>query len=203
MEYLFVGGMNMVTVLGKEGDNLYTAFYEPDSKKRKKALDKWVKKTTPAVQKAVAEELKSLVEFVTQDRWSDEGWKRGEAKLRRIQPDYHLVMDIKLRKLTGRELMSCRGELPASASKKEEKVQGKQSKKGELPALAFKKEEKVQGKQSRAEDDDDDYMESGRSPNDDRSDSMNPNNDAYQASMDNRSDQMNPNNPAYGSSRGR
>jgi hypothetical protein len=43
----------------------------------------------------------------------------------------------------------------------------------------------------------------GRSPNDDRSDTMNPNNSAYQAAMDNRSDQMNPNNPAYHSSRGR
>ncbi len=31
----------------------------------------------------------------------------------------------------------------------------------------------------------------------DRSDSMNPNNDAYQASMDNHSNQMNPNNDAY------
>ncbi len=31
--------------------------------------------------------------------------------------------------------------------------------------------------------------------NDDRSDSMNPNNPAYQASMDNRSSQLNPNHP--------
>ena len=43
--------------------------------------------------------------------------------------------------------------------------------------------------------------DSGRSANDDRSDSMNPTNDAYQDSMDNRSDQMNPNNDAYHSSR--
>ena len=43
----------------------------------------------------------------------------------------------------------------------------------------------------------------GRSPNDDRSDSMNPNNEAHQAALDNRSDQLNPNNPAYHSSRGR
>ena len=52
-------------------------------------------------------------------------------------------------------------------------------------------------------DDDWDYgdIDGGRSSNDDRSDSMNPNNDSYQASMDNRSDQMNPNNDAYGSSR--
>ena len=36
-----------------------------------------------------------------------------------------------------------------------------------------------------------------RSSNDDRSDSMNPNNDAYEDSMDNRSDQLNPNNDEY------
>ena len=189
----------MVTVLGKEGDNFYTAFYEPDHKKRKKALDKWVKKTTPAVQKAVTEELKSLVDFVMENRWTDEGWKAGEEKLRRIQPDYHLIMDIKLRSLTGRERKDFKGELPASAFKKEEKVQVKQSRVKDDDG----KEEKVRGKQSRVEDDDDDYEDADRSPNDDRSDSMNPNNDAYQASMDNRSDQMNPNNSAYWSSRGR
>ncbi|MFX1298623.1 MAG: hypothetical protein ACFFD2_27660, partial [Promethearchaeota archaeon] len=33
--------------------------------------------------------------------------------------------------------------------------------------------------------------------NDDRSNSMNPNNPAYQASLDNRSNQLNPNNPEY------
>ena len=187
----------MVTVLGKEGDNFYTAFYEPDHKKRKKALDKWVKKTTPAVQKAVTEELKCLVEFVMENRWTDEGWKTGEEKLRRIQPDYHLVMDIKLRSLSGRERKSYKGELPASAFKKQEEPQSK------LPDSAFKKQEEPQSKQGKVEDYDDDYENGGRSPNDDRSDSMNPNNDAYQASMDNRSDQMNPNNDAYWSSRGR
>ncbi len=182
----------MTTVLGKEGDNLYTAFYEPDAKKRKKVLDKWVKKTVPSIQKAIAEELTSLVEFVTQDRWTDEGWKRGEAKLRRIQPDYHLVMDIKLRSLSGRERKNYKGELPASAFKK----QGKPPK-GELPTSAFQKQEKPPNRQSEVVDDDDGYEDGGRSPNDDRSDSMNQNNDSYQASMDNRSDQMNPNNDAY------
>ena len=33
--------------------------------------------------------------------------------------------------------------------------------------------------------------------NDDRSNSMNPNNDAYQASLDNHADQLNPNNAEY------
>lgn len=36
-----------------------------------------------------------------------------------------------------------------------------------------------------------------RTPNDDRSDSMNPNNDAYEDSQDNRADQLNPNNERY------
>ena len=33
--------------------------------------------------------------------------------------------------------------------------------------------------------------------NDDRSNSLNPNNPAYKASIDNRSNQLNPNNPEY------
>lgn len=37
----------------------------------------------------------------------------------------------------------------------------------------------------------------GRTPNDDRSDSMNPNSDAYKSSEDKRSDQLNPNNERY------
>ena len=42
----------------------------------------------------------------------------------------------------------------------------------------------------------------GASPNDKRSNTMNPNNPASKDSADNRSNQMNPNNPAYDSSRG-
>ena len=40
-------------------------------------------------------------------------------------------------------------------------------------------------------------MGKNRSPNDDRPDSKNPNNPAYQSAMDNRSNQLNPNNPEY------
>jgi hypothetical protein len=36
-----------------------------------------------------------------------------------------------------------------------------------------------------------------RTPNDDRSDSMNPNNDAYWDSLDNHSNQLNPNHDEY------
>ncbi len=37
----------------------------------------------------------------------------------------------------------------------------------------------------------------GRTPNDDRSDGMHPNNDAYWDSLDNHSNQLNPNNDEY------
>lgn len=36
-----------------------------------------------------------------------------------------------------------------------------------------------------------------RTPNDDRSDSLNPNNDAYHDSQDNHSNQLNPNNDRF------
>ena len=39
--------------------------------------------------------------------------------------------------------------------------------------------------------------EMSRTQNDDRSDSMNPNNEAYWDSLDNHSNQLNPNNDAY------
>ena len=110
----------MTTVLGKEGDNFYTAFYESNHKKRKKALDDWVKKTVPAVQRAATGELKSLVDSVMEDSRTGEGWEIGNVKLRRIQPDYHLVMDIKLRSLTEHERKIYKGELPTSALKKDE-----------------------------------------------------------------------------------
>lgn len=45
-----------------------------------------------------------------------------------------------------------------------------------------------------------DYM--SRDPNDDRSDVMNPNNDAYWDNLDNHSNQLNENNDAYWQSRG-
>ena len=66
-------------------------------------------------------------------------------------------MDIQLRRLDGRELESYKGELPASA---------------------FKEQDKQQNKQDKVVDDDDDYDDGNgedRNPNDDRSDSTNPN----------------------------
>ena len=48
----------MTTVFGKESAKLYSAFFIPNTAKRKAALDKWVEETTPIIQAAVKEELK-------------------------------------------------------------------------------------------------------------------------------------------------
>lgn len=71
----------MSTVFGQEGRNLYNVFFIPDAAKRRAALDEWIKSTTPIIQAAVTQELDDLVEFITKDRWTEDGWRRGEAKL--------------------------------------------------------------------------------------------------------------------------
>jgi hypothetical protein len=183
----------MTTVMGNIGNDFYSAFYEPDAAKRREALQAWVKSATPRIQAAVEGELTAFVEWVCEGRWTDDGWKWGEEKLRRIQNDYPLVMDIRLRKLGSHERYI--GQLPDRVNYRPPSSIGAPTRKDPTkPAIV-----------NSAPDDggDDDYDDGGRTPNDDRSDSMNPNNDDYQASMDNRSHQMNPNNDAYWSSRGR
>jgi hypothetical protein len=178
--------------MGNIGNDFYTAFYEPDAAKRREALQAWVKSAAPEIQAAVESELTAFVEWVSEGRWTDDGWKRGQEKLRRIQNDYPLVMDIRLRKLGSREKYI--GQLPGRVDYQPPLI----------GAPAGEAAAKLAAANSTPDDGgDDDYDDGGRSPNDDRSDSMNPNNDDYQAAMDNRSDQMNPNNDAYWSSRGR
>lgn len=188
----------MATVMGNIGNDFYTAFYEPDAAKRREALQAWVKSATPKIQAAVEGELAAFVEWVTDGRWTDDGWKRGEEKLRRIQNDYPLVMDIRLRKVGTREKHI--GQMPDRVEYRPPPPPVATSLGATLARPAVANSAPDDGED---DDYDDDYDDGGRSPNDDRSDSMNPNNDAYQASMDNRSDQMNPNNDAYWSSRGR
>ena len=64
------------------------------------------------------------------------------------------------------------------------------------PAKGFEEREHM------GDDDGNHDRAGGRSPNDDRADSMNPNNPAHQAATDNHSNQLNPNSPAYHTSRG-
>ena len=110
----------MATVFGQEGRNLYKAFFIPNTAKRRAALDEWIKETAPIIQAAVAQELQDLVEFVTENRWTEEGWRRGEEKLRQLQNSYHLIMDIKLRPVGSREQIAVKGMLPDPVVRKTE-----------------------------------------------------------------------------------
>jgi hypothetical protein len=93
----------MPTVFGKEERGFYNAFFIPDANGRRAALDKWIRSTTPVIQAAITEELEDFIDAITKDRWTDEGWKAGEEKLRGIENDYHLIMEIKLRKVNANE----------------------------------------------------------------------------------------------------
>lgn len=108
----------MTTVFGKEERDFYSTFFIPDTEKRRVALDAWIESTTPVIQAAVSEELKAFIEWVTENRWTEKGWREGEEKLRRIQNDYHLVMDISLRKVVKRKGFI--GELPIPVVRKTE-----------------------------------------------------------------------------------
>ena len=222
----------MPTVFETLSDGFYKAFFESDLEKRRAAIEAWIKDATPVVQSAVENELRSYLEYVLEQTWTAEGWQSRAKKFcgttqdskqrhPRIIPfmdGYRLRLDLCL----SHPWDNRRGEKvqvvgPVSSEAHAEALLiAKQtlSQIDAAEAIKTAKQLAEAGAAARSShqshpagntDEDDDYSDSdgGRSPNDDRSDSMNPNNDAYQASMDNRSDQMNPNNDAYWSSRGR
>ena len=89
----------MRIAFGKESNNFYSAFFIPDSAKRRDALDQWVEETNLVIQAAVKEELQAFIEWITENRWTEDGWRAGARKLRAIQNENHIVLDIKFRKL--------------------------------------------------------------------------------------------------------
>lgn len=93
----------MATVFGKEERDFLSAYLIPDSVRRQAALEKWIESTSPVIQAAVSEELRALVESITENRWTEEGWRAGARKLRQIQNEYHIVLDIKFRRLASNE----------------------------------------------------------------------------------------------------
>jgi hypothetical protein len=99
----------MTTVFGKEGRDFCNAFFTTNTMMRRIALSQWVKSTTRIVHAAVTQELKDCVELFTENRMTEEGWRRAEAKLRQMQNDFTLVMDIKLRTISLKEQAKCRG----------------------------------------------------------------------------------------------
>jgi len=211
----------MPTVFESISDGFYTAVFEPDPEKRKDKIEAWIKESTPVIQSAVERDLRAYLEDILEATWTEKGWvsrvkkfyglynapiRKQNTSSTSFIDEYKLYLDIKIRRHISRDkdltADTLTPEVRAKTIKAAEAAKTAVARL-EPSALIEKRDEKLRGGQISTEEDDDDYENSGRSPSDDRSDSMNPNNDAYQASMDNRSDQMNPNNDAYWSSRGR
>ena len=205
----------MPTVFESISDGFYTAFFESDPDKRKDKIEAWIKESIPVIQSAVESDLRAYLEGILEDTWTEKQWKTRAEKyygrsVRIGKRDelpfidaYKLSLDVKIRQRALRADIVVDTLTPEVRKQTNEAIE---CAKKVLPEskTAQSLEAKTASSVRTANDDDaDEYEDEGRSPNDDRSDSMNPNNDSYQASMDNRSDQMNPNNDAYWSSRGR
>jgi len=108
----------MGIAFGKESNSFYSAFFIPDSAKRREALDQWITETTPVIQAVVKEELQVLIEQITENRWTEDGWRSGAKKLRGLQGKYNIAMDLKLRSLSSND--KYKGEIPAPIIPKEE-----------------------------------------------------------------------------------
>jgi|GEM_PF-920739 len=181
---------------------MYDALCEPDADKRSTAIETWINRASEKIAPYIREELAAYIAWIMKGRETEEGWKRGERKWRSIQPQYHLVMDIKLRTVGLKEQsqLNIVDPLEAIVPGPDRNTRNTLLKESTVREMA---RQKTAGSEGKSWDDGDYDGESDRSPNDDRSDSMNPNNDTYQAAMDNHANQMNPNNDAYWSSRGR
>jgi len=206
----------MPTVFESISDGFYTAFFEPDADKRQNKIKAWIKESTPIIQSAVENDLKTYLDKLLEGTWEEKGWEARAEKyygrsVRIGKRDelpfidaYKLSLDVKIRQRALRTDIVADTLTPEVRAKTNEAIEFVKKVSPELKT-AQSLEAKTASSVRTANDDDDadEYEDEGHSPNDDRSDSMNPNNDSYQASMDNRSDQMNPNNDAYWSSRGR
>jgi DNA-nicking Smr family endonuclease len=89
----------MATVFGQVERKLYDALLMPDASRRQAALIKWINLTIPIIQAAVNQELKDLVDTLMKDQSTDEKWEQLEKKLLQIENEYHMVLEIKLRKI--------------------------------------------------------------------------------------------------------
>ena len=209
----------MPTVFESISDGFYTAFFEPDPGTRKEKIESWIKESVPVIQEAVESDLRTYLEGILEATWTDKGWKvRAEKFFGEHYPfgrkkdtpisyffdRYKLSLDVTIRMISSAKDYIVNPLTPEVHEKMNEAIEkAKTAIKAMEPPINSQTIATSSVKSLADEEGSDDYDDSGRSPNDDRSDSMNPNNDSYQASMDNRSDQMNPNNDAYWSSRGR
>jgi len=84
-------------------DRFYSAFFEPDSEKRRTSIEAWVKAAAPEIQSAIEAEIRACIESILKDTWTPEGWKSRAEKFIRpynskpLMDSYRLGLDIRLR----------------------------------------------------------------------------------------------------------
>ncbi len=72
--------VNMATVFESISDGFYTAFFKPDSEERREAIDTWIRESTPIIQSAVENDLRSYLEALLAGTWEEKGWKARAEK---------------------------------------------------------------------------------------------------------------------------
>ena len=70
----------MPTIFEAISDGFYTKFFTPDPEERRKAIDKWIKESTPIIQSAVENDLRAYLEPILADTWEEKGWKTRSEK---------------------------------------------------------------------------------------------------------------------------
>jgi hypothetical protein len=99
----------MSTVFDSISDGFYIAFFIPDPEKRKKAIESWIKESTPVIQSAVENDLRMYLEEILEATWTPKGWKDRVEKFTRVSTKgsfidtYRLYLDVKLRQHVSRE----------------------------------------------------------------------------------------------------
>ena len=106
----------MSTVFESLGDGFYTAFFEPDPEKRKDKIEAWIKESTPVIQSAVENDLRTYLEEILEATLTEQGWKTRVEKFagktsslaRKSEPPdfidaYKLYLDVKLRRHASRD----------------------------------------------------------------------------------------------------
>ncbi len=70
----------MPTVFESISDGFYTAFFEPDPDKRKEGIEAWIKRSAPAIQAAVEDELRDYLDELLDSTWTEKGWTSRARK---------------------------------------------------------------------------------------------------------------------------
>ncbi|MFC1874500.1 Smr/MutS family protein, partial [Chloroflexota bacterium] len=92
----------MTKVFESISDSFYTAFFQPDTEKRKEAIEACIQESTPVIQSAVERELRGCFKNILKDTWTVEGWKARAQKFYNppFMDTYKLYLDINIRPLS-------------------------------------------------------------------------------------------------------